>query len=130
MVKLFLGERGSDFMYELWATNEEFATAPVACAETRGAIAATVRSRRLSITRAERALSHLDRVWPDISTQDIDDLLGLFAGALAGRHGLRALDAVHLASALSLAKAEPVVVSWDTDLRKAAAAEGLAISPA
>ncbi len=129
-MKLFLGEHGSDHMHELWATDEEFTTAAVAYVEARGAIAAAVRSRRISRARCEQAVVNLDCAWPSISTEEIDDMLGLFAGALAGRHGLRALDAVHLAAALSLGKGEPIVVSWDEDLRRAALAEGLAISPA
>lgn len=75
-------------------------------------------------------MAHLDLAWTSIHAEELDDSLGLFAGALAARHGLRALDAVHLASALSVRAGEPVVVSWDTDLRRAAGAEGLALSPA
>ena len=50
-------------------------------------------------------------------------------GALGARHALRALDAIHVATALALAEAGPVVVSWDRRLRRAAVAEGLAVYP-
>jgi hypothetical protein len=38
------------------------------------------------------------------------------------------MDAIHLASAVLLAEAEPVVVTWDVALQRAAQAEGLAVS--
>jgi predicted nucleic acid-binding protein len=50
------------------------------------------------------------------------------AGRLAEEHGLRGYDAVHLASALALK--ETTMVTWDGDLRAAAAREGLDLAPA
>ena len=50
------------------------------------------------------------------------------AAGLAGRYGLRAHDAVHLASALALAAVDPpssTFVAFDHGLRQAAAAERL-----
>jgi hypothetical protein len=38
------------------------------------------------------------------------------------------MDAIHLASAVLLAEAEPVVVTWHVALHRAAQAEGLAVS--
>jgi len=38
------------------------------------------------------------------------------------------MDAIHLASALLVADARPVVVTWDVELRRAASAEGLAVA--
>ena len=53
------------------------------------------------------------------------------AGALADRHGLGALDAIHLASALSIATPDdrPTFVTFDRRLREAALAEGLTVLP-
>ena len=51
------------------------------------------------------------------------------AGELAEQLGLRGYDAVHLASALTLGDAT-TVVTWDEELRRAAAGSGCAISPA
>jgi hypothetical protein len=47
---------------------------------------------------------------------------------LAVVHSLRGMDAVHLATALLVRHAEPVVVTWDDDLARAARAEGLAVA--
>ncbi len=58
-----------------------------------------------------------------------DGALARHAGALGAYHGLGAFDAIHVATALTQAEAEPTVVSWDGRLRRAAAAEGLAVYP-
>jgi hypothetical protein len=60
----------------------------------------------------------------------VGDRLIVSAAELARRHRLRALDAVHLAAALSTKLENLSLVSWDRELRRAAQAEGLAISPA
>jgi predicted nucleic acid-binding protein len=59
----------------------------------------------------------------------VDVALSRAAGDLAEQLGLRGYDAVHLASALTLG--EPTtVVTWDEELRRAAAGSGCAIAPA
>jgi predicted nucleic acid-binding protein len=63
---------------------------------------------------------------------DLVDLLpavAVAAGDLAEAHALRAHDAVHLASALSVRDVGLVLASWDNELRRAASASGLAIAP-
>ena len=75
-----------------------------------------------------QALARLQSEWDAVEAIDVDDSTSAEAGSLAVRHGLRGMDAIHLASAVLLAEAEPVVVTWDATLRRAAQAEGLAIS--
>lgn len=59
----------------------------------------------------------------------VDVALAREAGDLAEQLGLRGYDAVHLASALALG--EPAtVVTWDDELRRAAAGCGCATAPA
>ena len=77
---------------------------------------------------ANEALGRLDAEWEAVTSVDVDDRLVHTAGSIAVRHGLRGMDAIHLASALSFVRAKPLVVSWDHALRRAAQAEGLAIS--
>ncbi len=117
-------------MRELWETGGPFATSCLAYAEVHSALVAAGRARRISERRRERAVAKLDETWEVVNTYEADEPLALLAGAIASRHGLRALDAVHLASALSIPVRDCVVVSWDTALREAAVTEGLAISPA
>ena len=52
------------------------------------------------------------------------------AADLAEAQLLRAYDAVHLASALSLRDHDLVVATWDADLSRAARNAGLAVAPA
>ena len=59
----------------------------------------------------------------------IDDELARRAGVLSEQFALRGYDAVHLASVLALST-EATLVSWDGELRAAAAANGLALAPA
>ena len=58
---------------------------------------------------------------------ELDPALARSAGELAEVHGLRAGDAVQLASAL-LSRA-PVLATWDAELRHAALEAGLAVAP-
>lgn len=75
-----------------------------------------------------QALTRLRSEWDAVEAIDVDDSTSAEAGSLAVRHGLRGMDAIHLASAVLLAEAEPVVVTWDAALQRAAKAEGLAVS--
>jgi hypothetical protein len=74
------------------------------------------------------ALRRLHSEWDAVEALDVDEATSATASPLAVRHGLRGMDAIHLASAVLLAEARPVVVTWDADLRRAALAEGLAVS--
>ncbi len=59
----------------------------------------------------------------------VDGALARQAGALAEELELRGHDAVHLASALALGP-DTTLVTWDEDLRRAAARSGCAVAPA
>jgi uncharacterized protein len=117
-------------MQGLWETGGPFATSCLAYAEVQSALASARRARRISERRREAAVAKLDEAWDIVTAYDADEPLSLLAGAISARHGLRTLDAVHLASALSIPYQQCVVVTWDDELREAALAEGLAVSPA
>ncbi len=128
LVKLMMGESGSADVRRLWSSTEATATSLVAYPEMIGALASAYRSGRLSHTHHDRAVVQAGRLWADIEVVAADEPLALFAGALADRHGLRALDAIHLASVLT--SEADVLVSWDDPLREAALAEGVDVFPA
>jgi hypothetical protein len=96
--------------------------------ETAAAIAAAGRSRRLSRRATTTALRRLRSAWDSVAALDADAHVCRLAERLATRHGLRGMDAVHLATALLLADARPIVVTWDLALRRAARVDGLAIA--
>jgi uncharacterized protein len=59
---------------------------------------------------------------------ELDEGLGEAAGDLAEHHDLRALDAVHLASALAGGR-RVIVATWDDRLATAAREAGLTVAP-
>ena len=65
----------------------------------------------------------------ELTLVGIDGQLARDAGELAERLALRGYDAVHLASALALGT-DTTFVSWDADLRRAAASSGCAVAQA
>lgn len=75
------------------------------------------------------AVEDLEALCEEIRLIDVDATLASEAGELAERHALRGYDAVHLATALSLAHEEVVVVTWDEDLGNAAVQAGRATVP-
>jgi predicted nucleic acid-binding protein len=75
-----------------------------------------------------RARAEFELLHSELLVVGIDNALGERAGELAEQHGLRGYDAVHLASALSLAT-DITFVSWDQDLRRAAAKNGCNTAP-
>lgn len=129
-MKRFLTESGTDLVHALWDSEAPLVTSWVSFAETSAAIAAARRSRRLSRTAATGAARRLESDWESVTPLRVDRPVSMMAGALAVRHRLRGLDAIHLASALTVRSAEPVVLTFDLRLAQAARKEGLAVAGA
>ena len=113
---------------ELWDVGTQLVTSRITFAEVSAAIAAARRSRRLTRPTTVRLLEQLELEWSAVDALDVDERATRAAGSLAVKHGLRGMDAIHLASALTLAAVRPIVVTWDAELRRASLAEGLAVS--
>ena len=128
MVKLLVREADSERARELWELDTPIVSSWTTYAETCAALAAARRGRRLTRRGMNDALQTLHAEWDAVEALDLDDVTAETAGALAVRHGLHGMDSIHLASALTFAEARPVVVTWDSELRRAASAEGLAVS--
>lgn len=129
LVKLVIDERGSDTVAELWMTADDPNVSMLAYAEMRAAIAAAARAGRLSGPRVDAARQAAETAWGRVVVVEVGDALARAAGDLADRHGLRAADAIHLASAIRIREADTVFVSFDRRLREAAAAEGFLVLP-
>lgn len=128
-VKLYVEEAGSDSVRELKASGDLAASSVVLYIELRAALARML-SSRLDQPSYLRSLRRFESDWPYVATVPLDDPLVSLAAEVAERHLLRALDAIHLASALTLSRREDVVVSaWDRSLLDAAAAEGIRVVP-
>jgi len=130
IVKVLLsGEDGSGTAAELWDAADLVVTSRVSYPEGRAALAAARRARRVTGSAADRARLALDSMFDDLDVVELDDGLAASAGDVADRFGLRANDAIHLASALALEDPRVVVVTWDRELAAAARRAELAVAP-
>jgi hypothetical protein len=123
-----IAEVGSDLASEMWATPHPAISSILSYPEGRAALAAARRGARLTAAAYTRALENFGSLHEELSLIGIDVQLARDAGELAERSALRGYDAVHLASALSAGDAI-TLVSWDEDLRHAAARNGCALAP-
>jgi predicted nucleic acid-binding protein len=67
--------------------------------------------------------------WPAFTVIEVDQLLVAHAAALAIEHGLRSLDALHLAAARVLPIDGLVLSTWDRRLHAVAGSAGLQLLP-
>ena len=129
IVKLYAQEPDTAEMKRQAADAEEVASSRIAYAEVRSAFARKRREGLLSFADYTEAVSALRAEWRRFVVVDVTQQVVELAGALCETHKLRAMDAIHLASAKLLASGAgaPVrVSSSDPRLREAAAAEGMA----
>lgn len=112
-------------MFDAWLGADELSCVSIGYLEVRAAIA-----RRLPRRARPRARHLLDEYWQAVETVAVDDTLLALAAHAADAHGLRALDALHLAAAQEIQEAGLVFVTWDEELGRAARAAGFAIAPA
>jgi predicted nucleic acid-binding protein len=129
LVKLFVAEDGSEVVRELWDGHTSVSTAGIGQTELVCALAAAARDGRFEAERLGEDV--IDGTFLRERAEIVATDAGLLGSAsrLGVAHRLRALDAIHVASALVLRDIAPVVVSWDDDQRKAARAEGLSVYP-
>jgi uncharacterized protein len=97
--------------------------------EARAALERARRMRGLSRSRLSSARRRIEVLWAAVDGLEVTEGLTRLGGDLAERHGLRAYDAVHLASAVSVADADLVLVAADGDLLSAARSLGIATTP-
>ncbi len=135
LVKLYVAESGSPEVASAVAVVESVATSAAAYAELRAAFGRARRENRLNEAALQTIVGLLDAHWPRYAVVGVDDSRLRDAGALVDRHprhALRALDAIHLSSALRLATGAPKAVifgCWDIRLWRAARDEGFAMLP-
>ena len=102
----------------------------ISYAEVRAALAAAHRANRfLSDEDYLRAKRDFEDDWQSYLKLSVSPDLVWGAGSLAERHSLRAYDALHLASILSLNSPDTLEVStWDRFLRRALVSEGFVLA--
>lgn len=132
MVKLYVEEEGSDKVKAVSVQAQVVATSLIGYAEARAAFARAKREARLHAKEYQQALEDLDRDWDSYFVLEVTEDLVRRAGTLAEDHALRAYDALHLASALTLRDRVQRAVAFlcfDGELEAAARGEGLTTSP-
>jgi predicted nucleic acid-binding protein len=112
---------------ELWESASPVASSLLAYPEGRAALAAARRSNRLTPSLCRKAVAEFEQMGEELIAVSVDEKLTRAAGDLASNLDLRGYDAVHLATALSLAEHDVALVSWDQDLCRAAISAGLAV---
>ena len=85
--------------------------------------------RAVGLAAGGAATRSVREEWGSFGVIEVDQRLAGTAAELALAHGLRSLDALHLAAAKVLPSAELVVATWDNRLHAAAATGGLACLP-
>lgn len=123
-----IAEEGSELASDLWATPHPGVSSILAYPEGRAALAAARRGARLPAAAHTRARGDFESLYGELALIGVDAQLAREAGELAEKFALRGYDAVHLASALSVGDSI-TLVSWDEDLRRAAARNGCALAP-
>lgn len=129
LIKLIRPEAGRDEAIALWNGSDARLSSRLALPEVRAALAALHRNHTMS--DADLALAETE--WAALRRRlrpiEMTPVVAEDAGNLAGVHGLRGADSVHLASALVLGS-DVVVAVWDKRLHTACRRSGLAVAPA
>ena len=114
--------------HAIWNAADTVTSARLIYPETRAALAAAQRAKRVPGRVLPSVLLSLEERFADLELIELSRIVARAAGEAAERYALRANDAIHLASALAIP--EKVTVStWDAELRRASLAAGLSVSP-
>lgn len=130
LVKLVIGEAGTELAVELWDGCDAALASRLAYPEVRAALAAAVRNHDLDNDKLAAAEDAWEEYWAAVRPVELTPAVERRAGDLAGQHGLRGADAVHLASALAIGVPDLVVAVWDRRLHAGARAAGTFVAPA
>jgi predicted nucleic acid-binding protein len=98
LVKLYVVEPETERVQRLVSGASTVVTSTVAFVEIRAALAHARRERRLTPLDVRQAKQRLEEDWHSFVTAVPDSALLTAAANLAERHGLRALDSIHLAT--------------------------------
>lgn len=129
-VKLLVDEVGSDIAARLWDEADVVVASRLAHPEVLSALAADGRANRLDPQSLRQARGDWPGFWESTRIIELTEPITGVAGDLTTTLVLGGADAVHLASALTLAEVGPLLTTWDQRLRKAAVEAGLVVVPA
>ncbi|MBI4197794.1 MAG: type II toxin-antitoxin system VapC family toxin [Chloroflexi bacterium] len=101
---MFVDEPGSQEVRALVSQTDGIATSIVAYVEMWSALSRKLRSGEIQRAEYQAYLDQFEHYWRITTVVTLSEQLVASAARLTERHGLRALDAIHLASAASLAR--------------------------
>jgi uncharacterized protein len=107
LVKQYLQEAGSKLVLELLKSGEKVYTASLTYAETHAAFSRRTREGRLARETTKRLALRFDKDWESYDIVVLSENVFRLARQMLYRHPLRSADAIHLASALLLARTSP-----------------------
>lgn len=128
LIKRFVIEKGSRAVQQLFTDGGPPASATVAYVEVYSGLARKYRQGHLTKKNYALACRQFETDWPAYIRVELAEDLLLLSRDLIHRHPLRAFDAIHLASVLSLQDALGVAIPFvaaDERLLQAAAVEHL-----
>jgi predicted nucleic acid-binding protein len=130
LVKLLIDEHGSDDAALLWDGADEVITSRISSPEVRAALATARRIGRLDDRDHRRTRTDWARFRRRLRVVELTYELEARAGELTDVHPLSGCDAIHLASALTIAaETSMVLATWDGRLLTAGQSAGLVTLP-
>lgn len=131
LVKLYVEEAGRTAVLAAISDAEIVGTAMIAYVEARAAFARRHREGTLARPGYRQCIRGLDQDWPRYLRFELHEPLIFTAARMSDRYRLRAYDAVHLASALSMRDRldDVTFACWDRDLNAVARRAGLLLLP-
>jgi uncharacterized protein len=130
IVKAYLpDELGRDTLEGIVDAPFDLAASRYTYVEVRATLAAARRSGRLTMFEHEQVVVSFDEAWRGYAIVELDEPVSKTAGDIAETFGLRAGDAVQLASILQMDLDETMLVAWDARLSRAARAAGVLTYP-
>ncbi|HEX3035752.1 MAG TPA: type II toxin-antitoxin system VapC family toxin [Thermodesulfobacteriota bacterium] len=133
LVKRYVEEKGTQTVNALLLSGELITTSILTYPEMKAAFAKKYRLKEMAEESYKKATENFKKDWdvPVFSIIGLTSQVAYLAGALIERNVLRALDATHLASALTAKEhfgIPALFISADDQLNKAAASEGLDVT--
>ncbi len=121
---MLVREDGTWEVATIWLAADRRVSSSLLYPEARAAVARAWRMSRFDRRDLGPARRRIETLWAAVDRIEPTAALLRGAGDLAEEHGLRAYDAVHLASLEQIADAETVLVAADGDLLAAARSRG------
>jgi predicted nucleic acid-binding protein len=131
-VKRYAEEKGTQVVASLLSSSDLLATSILTYLEMKAAFTKKLRLKEISEESYKEAIENFEKDWsvPVFSVIGLTSQVAYLAGSLVERNVLKTLDAVHLASALTVKEhfgIQVLFVSSDDRLDKAASSEGLEV---